>query len=66
MPAPIHADAIQVELVGPLRYEATPDFPRTVTSYTYPTPIPIAEVDVMYISFKDTLTGNFYVTVYTQ
>jgi hypothetical protein len=64
VPAPLHADAIQVE-IDPNGYKS-PDFPRTVTSHTFPTPIPLAQAGTMYISYKDSLTGNFYVTVYTQ
>ena len=37
-----------------------------MTSLTLPTPLPIANLEVMYISFKDTATGHFYVTTYTQ
>jgi hypothetical protein len=75
VPPPPHADSIQVELVGffaPIRpgdgfgYYPSPDFPRTVTSHTLPAPIAVDELTELYISFKDTLTGNFYVTVYTQ
>jgi hypothetical protein len=65
VPAPLHADAIQIEL-DPAGYKS-PDLPRTVFSHTFPgAGIPLADAGVMYISYKDTLTGNFYVTVYTQ
>lgn len=65
VPAPLHADAIQVE-IDPNGYKS-PDMPRTVFSHTFPAPgIPLAEAGVVYISYKDTLTGNFYVTVYFQ
>jgi hypothetical protein len=68
VPAPLHADAIQVKIDddnGNHTYKS-PDFPRTVLSHTFPSPIPLASAAVMYISYKDTLTGNFYVTVYVQ
>jgi hypothetical protein len=34
-----------------------------VTSFTLPTPLPVANLEFMY---KDTATGHFYVTTYTQ
>lgn len=64
VPAPLHADAIQIE-IDPIGYKS-PDFPRTVFSHTFPTPIPLSQASFLYISYKDSLTGNFYVTVYTQ
>jgi hypothetical protein len=36
------------------------------TTHTLPGPIPTGQLQELYISFKDTLTGNFYVTVYRQ
>ena len=66
VPAPPHADAIQIEFTGFNIDYASPDFPRTVTSHTLPTPLPVADLDVLYISYKDSLTGHFYVTTYTQ
>jgi hypothetical protein len=65
-PAPAEADSIQIEFTGFGIDYASPDFPRTVTSLTLPTPLPIQNLEVMYISFKDTTTGHFYVTTYTQ
>ena len=65
VPAPPHADAIQVELVGSFDY-SSPDFPRTVSTHTLPAPVPVSGINVIYISFKDTLTGNFYVTTYRK
>ena len=65
VPAPLHADSIQVE-IDPNGYKS-PDMPRTVFSHTFPAPgIPLSGAAVMYISYKDTLTGNFYVSVYCQ
>jgi hypothetical protein len=65
VPAPLHADAIQVE-IDPNGYKS-PDMSRAVFSHTFPAPgIALAEASVMYSSYKDTLTGNFYVTVYFQ
>ena len=66
VPAPADADSIQIEFTGFGIDYASPDLPRTVTSLTLPTPLPIANLEVMYISFKDTTTGHFYVTTYTQ
>jgi hypothetical protein len=66
VPAPAEADAIQIEFTGFGVDFASPDLPRTVTSFTLPTPLPIANLEFMYISFKDTATGHFYVTTYTQ
>ncbi|HVG78994.1 MAG TPA: hypothetical protein VNF03_12710 [Patescibacteria group bacterium] len=65
-PAPAEADAIQIEFTGFGIDYASPDLPRTVTSLTLPTPLPVANLEFMYISFKDTATGHFYVTTYTQ
>ena len=66
VPAPAYADAIQIEFNGFGIDYASPDFPRTVTSHTLPTPLPVANLNVLYISFKDAVTGHFYVTTYTQ
>jgi hypothetical protein len=66
VPAPVEADAIQIEFTGFGIDYASPDLPRTVTSLTLPTPLPVANLEFMYISFKDTATGHFYVTTYTQ
>jgi hypothetical protein len=75
VPAPPHADSIQVELVGSFSgigsdpefgYYASPDFPRTTTTHTLPGLVPFSQINVVYISFKDTLTGNFYVTTYRR
>ncbi len=66
VPAPAYADAIQIEFTGFGIDYASPDFPRTVTSHTLPTPLPVANLEFLYISFKDTVTGHFYVTTYTQ
>jgi hypothetical protein len=65
VPAPDFADAIQVEFTGIGIDYASPDFPRTVSSHTLPTPLPVASLRFLYISFKDTVTGHFYVTTYT-
>jgi hypothetical protein len=66
VPAPAYADAIQIEFNGFGIDYASPDFPRTVTSHTLPTPLPVANLNVLYISFTDAVTGHFYVTTYTQ
>jgi hypothetical protein len=66
VPAPADADAIQIEFTGFGIDYASPDFPRTVTSHTLPTPLPVVNLEFLYITFKDTLTGHFYVTTYTQ
>jgi hypothetical protein len=75
VPAPLHADSIQIELggsfagIGPnpeFGYYASPDFPRTTTSHTLPAAVPFGQIDEIYISFKDTLTGNFYVTSFRR
>jgi hypothetical protein len=75
VPAPLHADSIQVELggsfagIGPnpqFGFYASPDFPRTTTSHTLPAAVPFGQIDEIYISFKDTLTGNFYVTSFRR
>jgi hypothetical protein len=66
VPAPAYADAIQIEFTGFGIDYASPDFPRTVTSHTLPTPLPVANLEFIYISFKDAVTGHFYVTTYTQ
>jgi hypothetical protein len=70
VPAPRHADSIQIELegtftaigAGPDGFYASPDFPRTTTTHVLPGPVPLSQINVVYISFKGTLTGNFYVT----
>jgi len=51
---------------GVHRY-ASPNFTRGVTT-TGPIspPIPVEQVTDLYISYKDTLSGNFYVTSYTR
>ncbi|HEU5194638.1 MAG TPA: CARDB domain-containing protein, partial [Methylomirabilota bacterium] len=68
VPAPMNADALQVELdeFGVHLY-TSPNFTRTVTTTgPLPTPIPVSQVTNLYISYKDTLSGNFYVTSYTR
>jgi hypothetical protein len=68
VPAPMNADALQVELDGfGVHVYTSPNFTRGVTT-TGPIspPIPVSQVTNLYISYKDTLTGNFYVTSYTR